>query len=93
MPFCQLQEDHISLSLLHVRNQQEEPSGLGSPAPCLARKHQGSSVLLKLASLESTKCSGALGRQIPWGDGLAILSSKRIADFGDTYGEKMRRNC
>lgn len=70
MPFCLLQEDHISLSLLHVRYHQEVQSGLRLHAPCLARRHQGSSILLRLAFLGSRKYSGALRRQKQWGDGL-----------------------
>ena len=70
MPFFLHQEDHISLSLLHVRYHQGVQSGLMLHAPCLAKRHQGSSVLLRLAFLGWRRYSGALRRQKQWGDGL-----------------------
>ena len=78
MPFCRLQEGHIPLSPLHVEYREERYSGPKSHAPCLAKRRQGSSVLLRLASSEWTKCFEALGRQIPWQDGLDILVLKII---------------
>ena len=93
MPFCQFREDQISLSLLHVRYHREEQPDSSGHAPCLARRHQASLVRLRLAFSESKIYLGALGRQIPWGDGLAVLSPERARRFEDTYEAKRKRSC
>lgn len=77
MPFCQLREDHTSLLLPRVKYQREEVSGLRPHTPYLVTRHQGSLAPSRSAFSELTKCFGALGRQIPWGDGLVCLSSGR----------------
>ena len=74
MPFCQHQEDRISLSLLHVRRHQAGQTDLNPHSPSLARKHQASSVPLRLAFSESKRYLGGLGRRILWGAGLGLVS-------------------
>ena len=74
-PFCQLQEDRVSLSLLRVRHHQEEHLDLDPHSPSLAKRHQAWSIQLRLEFSELKKYLVGLGMRTRWEDGLEGFSS------------------